>query len=93
MKIVPSQWNLLTVQPLQHGMPCETHLQKRAKTTPQEVEAQPAVDEMEESSPNGSDSEASSSSQSTSTFSFGPGARAVLSYRTRRDSSGNHPTL
>ena len=55
------------LQPLQHGIPCETHIQKKAKTTPQEVEVQPVVAEMEESSPNCSDSEASSSSQSTST--------------------------
>ena len=26
------------LQPLQHGTPCETHVQKKAKTTPQEVE-------------------------------------------------------
>ena len=55
------------LQPLQHGIPCETHIQKKAKTTPQEVEVQPVEEEMEESSPNCSDSEASSSSQSTST--------------------------
>ena len=57
----------IQLQPLQHGIPCETHTQKKAKTTPQDVELQPVVDEKEESSPNGSDSEASSSSQSTST--------------------------
>ena len=56
----------IQLQPLQHGIPCKTHTQKKAKTTPQ-VEVQPVVDEKEESSPNGSDSEASSSSQSTST--------------------------
>ena len=55
------------LQPLQHGIPCETHTQKKAKTTPQDMVVQPVVDEKEESSPNGSDSEASSSSQSTST--------------------------
>ena len=57
----------IQLQPLQHGIPCETHTQKKAKISPQDVEAQPVVDEKEESSPNGSDSEASSSSQSTST--------------------------
>ena len=55
------------LQPLQHGIPCETHIQKKAKTTPQEVEVLPVVEKVEESSPNCSDSEASSSSQSTST--------------------------
>jgi len=55
------------LQPLQHGIPCETHTQKKAKTTPQDMVVQPVVDEKEESSPNGSDSEASSSFQSTST--------------------------
>ena len=57
----------IQLQPLQHGIPCETHTQKKAKTSPQEVVVQSVVDEKEESSPNGSDSEASSSSQSTST--------------------------
>ena len=33
------------LQPLQHGIPCETHIQKKAKTTPQEVEVQPVADE------------------------------------------------
>ena len=55
------------LQPLQHGIPCETHIQKKAKTTPQEVEVQQVEEQVEESSPNCSDSEASSSSQSTST--------------------------
>ena len=67
VRIVRSPWILYQLQPLQHGIPCETHTQKKAKTIPQEVEVQPVVDEKEESSPNGSDSEASSSSQSTST--------------------------
>ena len=57
----------IQLQPLQHGIPCETHTQKKARTSPQEVVVQSVVDEKEESSPNGSDSEASSSSQSTST--------------------------
>ena len=55
------------LQPLQHGIPCETHIQKKAKPTPQEVEVLPVVEKVEESSPNCSDSEASSSSQSTCT--------------------------
>ena len=55
------------LHPLQHGIPCETQAQKRAKTTPQDMVVQPVVDEEAESSPNGSDSEASSSSQTTST--------------------------
>ena len=55
------------LQPLQHGIPCETHVQKKAKTTPQEVEVQQVEEQVEESSPNCSDSEASSGSQSSST--------------------------
>ena len=55
------------LRPLTHGTPCETHIQKKAKTEPQEVEVQPVVEKVEESSPNCSDSEDSSSSQSTST--------------------------
>ena len=41
------------LQPLQHGIPCETHVQKKAKTTPQEVEVQQVEEQVEESSPNG----------------------------------------
>ena len=33
------------LHPLQHGIPCETHAQKRAKTTPQDMVVQPVVDE------------------------------------------------
>ena len=55
------------LQPLQHGIPCETHARKRAKTTTQDRVIQPDVDKEEDSSPNGSDSEASSSSQTAST--------------------------
>ena len=55
------------LQPLQHGIPCETQAKKRAKTTAQDMVIEPDVDEEVESSPNGSDSEASSSSQTAST--------------------------
>ena len=47
--------------------PAKPTFTRKQKLLRREVEVQPAVDEMEESSPNGSDSEASSSSQSTST--------------------------
>ena len=39
------------LQPLQHGTPCETHMQKKVKTTPQEVEVPLVVKKVEESSP------------------------------------------
>ena len=55
------------LQPLQHGIPCETHVQKKAKTTPPELEVQQGEEQVAASSPNCSDSEASSSSQSSST--------------------------
>ena len=55
------------LQPLQHGIPCETHVQKKAKTTPPELEVQQGAEQVAASSPNCSDSEASSSSQSSST--------------------------
>ena len=55
------------LQPLQHGIPCETHVQKKAKTTPPELEVQQVEEQVAASSPNCSDSEASSSSQSSST--------------------------
>ena len=48
------------LQPLQHGIPCETQAKKRAKTSTQDMVIQPDVDKEEDSSPNGSDSEASS---------------------------------
>jgi len=54
------------LQPLQHGIPCETQAKKRAKTTAQDMVIQPDMDEEVDSSPNGSDSEASSSSQTAS---------------------------
>ena len=66
VKIVPSQVNLTGCSRCKHGMPCETHIQKKAKTTPQEVEVLPVVEKVEESSSNCSDSEAFCS-QSTST--------------------------
>ena len=55
------------LQPLTHGTPCETHIQKTAKIDPQEIEVQPVEEVKEESSPNCSDSEDSSGSQSSST--------------------------
>ena len=57
-----------SLQPLQHGIPCETYSEESKNYSAEEV--QPVAEEMEESSPNGSDSEASSSSQSTSTVAF-----------------------
>ena len=55
------------LQPLQHGIPCETQAKKRAKTAAHDVVIQPDVEEEVDRSPNGSDSEASSSSQTAST--------------------------
>ena len=46
------------LQPLPHGIPCEPHVQKKTKTTPQEVEVQ-QVEEQVAETPNCSDSEAS----------------------------------
>ena len=51
--------------------PRETHIQKKAKIDPQEIEAQPLEEVKEESSQNCSDSEDSSSSQSSSTAEAG----------------------
>ena len=59
------------LQPLQHGIPCETHVQKKAKTTPPELEVQQVEEQVAASSPNCSDSDASSSSQSSSTAEAG----------------------
>ena len=55
------------LQPLQHGLPCETQAKKRAKTAAHGVNIQPNAEEEVDSSPNGSDSETSSSSQTAST--------------------------
>ena len=55
------------LRPLTHGTPRETHIQKKAKIDPQEIEAQSLEEVKEESSQNCSDSEDSSSSQSSST--------------------------
>ena len=55
------------LRPLTHGTPRETHIQKKAKIDPQEIEAQPLEEVKEESSQNCSDSEDSSGSQSSST--------------------------
>ena len=55
----------------QHGIPCETHVQKKAKTTPPELEVQQVEEQVAASSPNCSDSDASSSSQSSSTAEAG----------------------
>ena len=55
------------LRPLTHGTPRETHIQKKAKIDPQEIEAQPVEEVKEESSQNCSDSEDSSDSQSSST--------------------------
>ena len=55
------------LRPLNHGTPRETHIQKKAKIDPQEIDAQPLEEVKEESSQNCSDSEDSSSSQSSST--------------------------
>jgi len=54
------------LRPLTHGTPRETHIQKKAKIDPQEIEAQPVEEVKEEISQNCSDSEDSSGSQSSS---------------------------
>ena len=55
------------LRPLAHGTPRETHIQKKAKIDPQEIEAQPLEEVKEESNQNCSDLEDSSGSQSSST--------------------------
>ena len=50
VKIVLPSGIAKRLRPLTHGTPCETHIQKKAKIDPQEIEVQPVEEVIEESS-------------------------------------------